>query len=64
MKIIVDHAKCQGHAMCYNYAPDLFELDDDGYNRMPPFEVPADQRDLAERAVEACPERAITMIED
>lgn len=50
--------------MCYNYAPDLFELDDDGYNRMPPFEVPPEQRELAERAVEACPERAILMIED
>ena len=59
MKIIVDHARCQGHAMCHNSAPDLFELDEFGYNRMAPFMVePADEAG-ALRAVRMCPERAI-----
>ncbi len=37
MKISIDHANCQGHAMCHKLAPDLFELDEDGYNRMVPL---------------------------
>ncbi|MDO7843923.1 ferredoxin [Sphingomonas immobilis] len=64
MKVVIDHAKCQGHAMCYNYAPEMFELDDDGYNRMEPFQISKGQRVIAERAVEACPERAISLVED
>jgi len=59
MKITVDHAKCQGHAMCFNYASEIFELDEMGYNRMPPFEVPPEAEDDAERAAAMCPERAI-----
>jgi ferredoxin len=45
MKLVVDHSKCQGHAMCYASAPNVFVLDDDGYNRMNPVIVdPADLR--------------------
>ena len=34
MKIIVDCDKCQGHALCASQAPEVYELDDTGYNRM------------------------------
>lgn len=64
MKIIVDHAKCQGHAMCYNVASDVYELDDDGYNRMEPFEVKPEQREAALYGARMCPEKAITVIEE
>jgi ferredoxin len=60
MKITVDHGRCQGHAMCHTTAPDLFTLDDDGYNRMAPFAVPSADEARAQRAVRMCPERAIT----
>ena len=63
MRLVIDHEKCQGHAMCYNTAPRLFELDDDGYNRMSAFVVPAGQEGEAELAARMCPERAIS-IED
>ena len=34
MKIVVDCDRCQGHAMCAAQAPDVYELDDTGYNSM------------------------------
>jgi ferredoxin len=64
MKIIVDHARCEGHAVCAHVAPDLFTLDEMGYNRSPPREIDAESEALARRAARGCPERAITLVED
>jgi ferredoxin len=64
MKIVVHHDRCQGHGMCFNHAPELFELDDDGYNRMQPFTVAADDEHKAQRAARMCPERAIEILPD
>jgi len=61
MKVFVDKDKCQGHARCYATAPDLFELDDEGYNAHSEYDVPAGQEQLARDAAAACPERAITV---
>jgi ferredoxin len=50
--------------MCYASAPNVFVLDDDGYNRMNPVIVdPADLPDV-ERAVEMCPEGALSLVEN
>lgn len=49
--------------MCFNVAPELFALDDDGYNRMAPFTVGSEHERQAQRAVRLCPERAISMEE-
>jgi ferredoxin len=64
MKITVAHGRCQGHAMCHNAAPDLFELDDYGYNRMAPFTVAEADQARTMRAIRMCPERAITIVRD
>jgi ferredoxin len=64
MKVVVDHGRCQGHAMCFNNTPELFELDDDGYNRMQPFNVSPDDEAKAKRAARLCPERAINILSD
>lgn len=61
MKVKVDHQRCQGHARCYALAPELFELDDSGYIRPGDVEVPLGKEALAQRAVRACPERALSM---
>ncbi len=60
MRIRVDRAKCQGHALCAAAAPDLFTLDDDGYSNVGEIDVPPGMEDLARRGALACPERAIT----
>lgn len=62
MKIHVDPARCVGHNRCAALAPDLFDLDDEGYaaaagNGI----VPPDRVDAAELAVDNCPEQAISL---
>jgi ferredoxin len=59
MKIAVVPGRCQGHALCAGEAPDVFRLDDDGFNVTPPTDVdPADEA-AVRRAVANCPERAL-----
>ncbi|MCC6482086.1 MAG: ferredoxin, partial [Sphingomonadaceae bacterium] len=31
MRVKVDAGKCQGHARCWSWAPNLFQLNDEGY---------------------------------
>ena len=63
MEVTVATDKCQGHARCYAVAPDVFELDDDGYNRITRKEIPAGLEDQARLGVDSCPEGAITLVE-
>jgi ferredoxin len=63
MRIQVDRAVCQGHALCAGVSPELFTLDDEGYSNVGEVEVPAGSEDLARRGMQTCPERAITIVE-
>jgi ferredoxin len=64
MKIIVDHDRCQGHARCAAVAPGVYRLDEQGYNRMPPFDVSPALQDDAVKGARACPERAIKVLRE
>jgi ferredoxin len=64
-RVSVDPARCQGHARCVTFAPDVFDVDDEGYafvlgDRGVFAELPPDVR----MAVANCPERAILVTED
>jgi ferredoxin len=62
MKITFDRPACQGHNRCYVLAPELFDVDQDGFAilRVDPSEdVPADLEEKARLAAENCPEFAI-----
>ncbi|HEX4189500.1 MAG TPA: ferredoxin [Marmoricola sp.] len=60
MRLTVDHDKCQGHSLCANIAPDLFELDDDtGQATASPDPVPDALLPSARQAASSCPESAI-----
>lgn len=63
MKVFVDTAKCQGHARCYALAPNVFDINDDGYNITPETDVDPAYVDEARLGAESCPERAITIEE-
>jgi ferredoxin len=63
VRVQVDRARCQGHARCWAEAPDLFVLDDDGYSAVNDVEVPPELEDAARRGANACPERAIVIVE-
>ncbi len=64
-RVSVDPARCQGHARCVTFAPDVFDFDDDGYAF-----VVEDKSRYAELthdvrlAVANCPERAILVTEE
>ena len=64
VKVIANHALCSGHARCAAVAPEFFELDDDGYVGFEEKEVLPQQEAAARRGVRACPERALTFVED
>ena len=62
MRISVDTKRCEGHGMCEQMAPAIFELDDDG-NLINHYEgQDLDERLIAaaELAAGACPVAALT----
>ena len=62
MRITVDDTRCVGHGRCYATAPDLFEPDDYGHAHVIQGALDGDvDTALAERAMRACPEDAITI---
>lgn len=61
MKATVDMLKCSGHARCQQAAPQLFELDESGYALNEEIDVLPAEAEAAQRGVEACPERAISL---
>lgn len=61
MRIVVDSA-CSGHGRCAAIAPEVYALDDSGYNRMGEFEVPPELEGRARAGADSCPERVITVI--
>ncbi|WP_218006084.1 ferredoxin [Novosphingobium lentum] len=62
----IDDENCTGHGRCAKYAPNVFRLDDDGYNvdRGSEIEVPAGEEKTALLGMKSCPERAITIVEE
>jgi ferredoxin len=61
VRATIDQTRCSGHARCAVTAPDVYDLDDDGYGVADAGELPAELEDQAREGAEACPERAITV---
>lgn len=62
MRIVYDRDACQGHNRCYLLAPELFDVDDEGYAVLRvEGQVPADLEKKAQLAADNCPEYAITL---
>ncbi|MFG2619182.1 ferredoxin [Streptomyces sp. NPDC048507] len=58
MRLVVDLNRCQGYAQCAFLAPDVFAMHGDESLLYDP-QASDDQRENVERAVHACPVRAI-----
>lgn len=64
MRVRVDQEKCQGHNRCCAVAPELFDIDDEGYaHESNGGVVSAGQEQNARLAAANCPEYAITIDE-
>lgn len=61
MKIVVAREKCSGHARCFAMGPDVYDLDEEGYNALTERDVPSDLEQQAIDGAESCPEGAITL---
>ena len=59
VRIVVDHDKCIGSGNCVFWAPDSFDLDDDGQSV--PADPPGDTEEKLRVAVDGCPTRAIAL---
>ena len=59
IRVAVD--KCAGHARCAATAPEIYQLDDSGYNVTPEKVVAAGLKPAARAGARACPERAISV---
>ncbi|CAN5535127.1 ferredoxin [soil metagenome] len=60
----VDIDRCQGHARCLAFAPDVFDFDDEGYAFVPDDQAYRDELgEDVKLAVANCPERAIIVSE-
>jgi ferredoxin len=63
VKIVVDRDKCTGHARCYATAPQIYTLDEEGYNSLDSLDVPTEHEAAAREGAEACPEGAISIVD-
>jgi len=64
MRIMFDRDSCQGHNRCYLLAPELFDVDDDGYAvLLVTGTVPTELEPKAQLAADNCPEYAIELVD-
>ncbi|MFJ2668157.1 ferredoxin [Nocardia fluminea] len=64
MKIIVDYGKCTGLGICESFAPDVFEIDEDGGLLVHGAEVQPDLVAAVREAVAGCPTEALRLVEE
>jgi len=64
MKLQIDESVCTGHGRCYALAPQLFDADDRGYGVVRLPAVPESLLAQAQTALQNCPERAISLVEE
>jgi ferredoxin len=64
MQISVDYARCEGHGLCEDQAPEVFELDDAGdlQYRFAGQDVPPEHQAAAARGAAACPVAALKVV--
>ena len=63
-RVGLDADLCQGHAMCALEAPDFFRVPKRGIVEIVDTEPPDNVRDEIQRAVEACPTRALFIVQE
>lgn len=64
MKVVVDRELCQGHGQCVIVAPEIFDIDDDGY-AVVNIEWPDEKlQSKLHVAIRRCPAEAIKIEDD
>lgn len=61
MMIDVKLPACEGHGLCAQTAPQIYELDEEGYVRLLVNEIPPELESAAEAGARVCPVAALTV---
>jgi ferredoxin len=61
--VTVDENRCEGHGLCQDTAPDIFELNDDGVAVVRHQPIPPALARQAEAGVRVCPVAALRIAE-
>ncbi|MDX6741551.1 ferredoxin [Actinocorallia sp. A-T 12471] len=59
MNVVVDRARCEGHARCELTAPAVYELDDEGVVSVRHGDLPPELESAATAGARACPMAAL-----
>jgi len=63
-RVIVDRTKCCGYTLCAEICPEVYKLDDQGFAHTDEQPIPAELLARAREGADACPEHAITIVEE
>jgi ferredoxin len=58
--LTIDASRCQGHGRCSLISPQLFDISDDGLGQVLVPEPGPEDADEVARAIDNCPESAIS----
>mgnify|MGYP000337762033 CR=1 FL=1 len=62
MKIVAEVDRCEGHGLCEEVAPDMYELDDDAVVVVLHPDVPEALEKSAEAGARVCPVAALKVV--
>jgi len=62
MRITADRDRCEGHGLCADVAPEVFELDDDAVVLVRHEIVPPELERRAEAGARVCPVAALKVV--
>lgn len=66
MKMRIDAELCTGHGRCARFGPNVYRLDENGYNVDvgKTLDIAPEFEDEAVMGMHSCPERAITRVDE
>ncbi|MGB8224378.1 MAG: ferredoxin [Polyangiales bacterium] len=64
MRIVHDKNLCAAHGQCVGVAPELFKFSSDGFLIVIDPSPPEELREAAQDAVDVCPVRALSIVDD
>lgn len=64
MHIQINLAACEGHGLCAQVAPGLYEVDDEGYVQLRMSKIPLELEAAAAAGARVCPVAALTVVSD
>ena len=64
LRIVVDRDRCEANQVCMRAAPEVFHVEDDDQLVVRVEHVEPALRTKVDRAVRACPKRALSLVDD